>query len=119
MMETTNPPGEVDHSACLRFQNAIELIGRRWTGAIIFVLMQGPANFSEILPRVPELRDRLLSERLKELEDAGIVTREVLPLRPPSVRYALTEKGRALAPVLESITEWIDGWPEKASSQTD
>src|SRR5579871_3847568 len=103
-METEIEP---DHTACVRFQNAIELIGRRWTGAIIYVLMNGPANFSEILPRVPELRDRLLSERLKELEEAGIVTREVLPLRPPSVRYALTDKGRALEPVLRTVGEWI------------
>ena len=101
-----------DHSACVRFQNAIELIGRRWTGAIIFVLMNGPASFSEILPQVPELRDRLLSERLKELEDAGIVVREVLPSRPPSVRYALTDKGRALEPVLQALTRWTEGWAQ-------
>lgn len=105
---------EVDHSACVRFQSAIELIGRRWSGAIIFVLMNGPASFSEILPQVPELSDRLLSERLKELEEAGVVSREVLPTRPPKVSYALTEKGRALQPVLEALGAWAASWSEKS-----
>lgn len=100
----------VDHSACVRFQNAIELIGRRWTGAIIYVLMNGPASFSEILPQVPDLSDRLLSERLKELEDAGVVSREVIPCRPPKVSYALTPKGRALGPALDAVGQWATDW---------
>jgi DNA-binding HxlR family transcriptional regulator len=100
-----------DHSACLRFQAAIELIGRRWTGAIIYVLMNGPATFSEILPQVPELSDRLLSERLKELEEAGLVSREVIPSRPPKVSYSLRDKGRALKPALDALGEWAVRWP--------
>jgi len=112
-METLEAPQE--HAACALFQNAIELIGRRWTGAIIFVLMNGPASYSEILTRVPELRDRLLSERLKELEEAGIVSREVIPCRPPSVHYALTDKGLALKPVLQALSGWLAAWPVKAS----
>jgi DNA-binding HxlR family transcriptional regulator len=104
----------IDHSACVRFQSAIELIGRRWSGAIIFVLMNGPASFSEILPQVPELSDRLLSERLKELEEAGVVSREVIPSRPPKVSYALTEKGRALQPALIAVSAWAQSWEEQA-----
>ena len=105
---------EQDHGACVRLQSAIELIGRRWTGAIIYVLLDGSRSFSEILPQVPELRDRLLSERLKELEEEGMVSREVIPCRPPSVRYALTEKGRSLAPVFEAVSQWIAAWPPTA-----
>ncbi|HVA22994.1 MAG TPA: helix-turn-helix domain-containing protein [Chloroflexota bacterium] len=101
----------VDHSSCIRFQNAIELIGRRWTGAIIYVLMNGAAGFSEILPQIPELSDRLLSERLKELEDAGVVSREVIPCRPPKVSYELTDKGRSLKPALDAIGTWASDWP--------
>jgi DNA-binding HxlR family transcriptional regulator len=107
---TSESAAAVDHSACLRFQNAIELIGRRWTGAIIYVLMAGPASFSEILPQIPELRDRLLSERLKELEEEGVVSREVFPCRPPKVSYSLTDKGRALGPALEAVGGWADKW---------
>ncbi len=105
---------QVDHSACVRFQSAIELIGRRWSGAIIFVLMNGPASFSEILSQVPELSDRLLSERLKELEEADVVSREVIPSRPPKVSYALTGKGCALKPALEAIGAWADSWSGSA-----
>jgi DNA-binding HxlR family transcriptional regulator len=100
----------VDHSGCVRFQSAIELIGRRWTGAIIYVLMNGPAGFSEILPQIPELSDRLLSERLKELEEAGVVSREVIPCRPPKVSYALTDKGHGLKPALDAIGAWAADW---------
>jgi DNA-binding HxlR family transcriptional regulator len=105
------PEAALDHSACVRFQTAIELIGRRWTGAIIYVLMNGPAGFSEILPQIPELSDRLLSERLKELEEAGVVNREVIPCRPPKVSYALTDKGRGLQPALQAIGSWAETWP--------
>lgn len=103
------------HEGCVRFQGAIELIGRRWTGAIIYVLMNGPASFSEILPQVPELHDRLLSERLKELEDAGVVQRDVIPARPPSVHYTLTDKGQSLKPVLDAVGAWAEAWPAAAS----
>ena len=106
-MESIQP---ADHSACIRFQTAIELIGRRWTGAILYVLMYGPAGFSEILPQIPELSDRLLSERLKELEEAGVVSREVIPCRPPKVSYALTDKGHALRPALDAVGAWAVDW---------
>src|SRR5580704_5618139 len=78
---------------CPRFQFAIELIGRRWVGAILRVLVSGPARFNEILTAVPELSDRLLTERLRELEEHGIVTRAVSADRPIRVTYALSECG--------------------------
>ena len=111
-METNGVDQE--RTVCVVVQRAIELIGKRWSGAILFVLMSGPACYSEILMRVPELRDRLLSERLKELEDAGMVTREVIPARPPAVRYTLTEKGREVGPILDAVAAWAYRWGEPA-----
>ena len=95
---------------CPRFHHAVELIGRRWTGAILRALMSGATRFSDIANAVPGLSDRLLSERLKELEAAGIVVRTVIPSTPVRVEYRLTEKGRALEAVLASITAWAETW---------
>lgn len=95
---------------CPKFHEAVELIGRRWTGAILRTLMDGPARFGELKDLVPELSDRLLSERLKELEDAGLVEREVTDARPVCVRYSLTPQGRALKPALDELGRWADRW---------
>src|SRR5258706_5634479 len=76
---------------CVRFHHAVELIGRRWTGAVISLLMSGPQGFNEMLAAVPGLSDRLLSERLRELEVEGLVIRTVLPGPPLRVSYELTE----------------------------
>ena len=74
------------------------------------VLLDGPARFSEIRECVPALSDRLLSERLKELEAEGIVDREVIDGNPPRVQYLLTEKGMALEPALTSLRSWARTW---------
>ncbi len=100
----------VDMQVCSTFHNAIELIGRRWTGAIISVMFKGADRFCELREAIPGLSDRLLTERLKELEDEGIVTREVSSDRPPQVSYRLTPKGEALGPVLDAVTEWGHAW---------
>ena len=106
--------GVNDHShesaVCAAFQRAVELIGRRWTGAILFVLRGGPRRFGDIAAAVPGLTDRMLSERLKELEAEGILTRTVYPDMPVRVEYALTERGRALWPVLDAIAAWAHDW---------
>lgn len=105
------PGGTGDaQNVCPLFHRAVELIGRRWTGAILRILLDGPARFGEIQARVPDLSDRLLSERLKELEDAGIVDREVEEGRPVQVRYRLTKSGAALEPVLDGIGRWAASW---------
>ena len=91
---------------CHLYHRAIELVGKRWTGAILLVLMDGPLHFSGIRQLVPELSDRLLSERLKELEAEGIVERRVLEGSPVRVEYSLTPKGRALQPTLHALKEW-------------
>jgi DNA-binding HxlR family transcriptional regulator len=95
---------------CSLYHRAIELVGKRWTGAILLVLLDGPLRFSEIGHLVPELSDRLLSERLKELETEGIVERRVMDESPVRVEYALTEKGRALEPTLRSLKSWAGYW---------
>jgi DNA-binding HxlR family transcriptional regulator len=96
---------------CPFYHEAIELIGRRWTGAIVGVLIHGSAlRFGEIAGAVPELSDRLLSERMKELESRGVVCRTVRPGRPVRVEYALTEMGRELAPAVYELERWARRW---------
>ena len=95
---------------CVRFHHAVELIGRRWTGAIISVMLNGPQCFNEMLAAVPGLSDRLLTERLRELEAEGLVRRTVLPGPPVRVSYELTEAGQSLEPVIESLGRWAERW---------
>jgi DNA-binding HxlR family transcriptional regulator len=97
-------------TCCSAYHRAIELIGKRWTGAIVFVLMDGPLRFSEVKVLVPDLSDRLLSERMKELEAEGIVERRVIDDMPVRVEYGLTEKGRALEPAVRSLKVWARSW---------
>ena len=98
------------HALCPRYQAAVNLIGKRWTGLILHILLDGPARFGVLLERLEVVGDRILSERLKELEVQGIVERRVLPTHPVRVEYELTEKGRALAPVIDAIGEWGEKW---------
>jgi DNA-binding HxlR family transcriptional regulator len=97
---------------CSLYHQAIELIGKRWTGAILLVLMDGPLHFSEIRDLVPDISDRLLSERLKELESESIVERRVIDGAPVRVEYSLTEKGAALEPVVRSLKQWANDWQD-------
>ncbi len=96
---------------CPLYHEAIELIGRRWTGAIVSVLIHRETmRFGEIADSVPELSDRLLSERMKELEARGVVVRTVRPGRPVRVDYELTEMGRELAPAVRELERWARRW---------
>ena len=95
---------------CPAYTHAIEIIGRRWTGAIVRSMLTGATRFSEILAEIPGLSDRLLSERLKELEAEGVVERTVTPSTPVRIEYALTDKGRDLAAVVRSVATWADTW---------
>lgn len=92
------------------FQIAVELIGRRWSGSILWSLGGGPQYFADIIQAVPGLSDRLLSERLRELEQHELVERCVHPGAPARVSYALTEKGDALLPVLSDLHAWAKSW---------
>src|SRR3712207_302072 len=97
-------------TCCSAYHQAVELVGKRWTGAILFVLLDGPARFSEVKQLVPDLSDRLLSERMKELEAEGIVERRVIDDMPVRVEYRLTEKGQALEPAVRSLKAWARSW---------
>ena len=103
-------------SCCPHYHAAVELIGRRWTGAIIEVLLEAgrPLRFGEIAAAIPELSDRLLSERLKDLERHGIVERHAEPARPPHSRYALTPMGRSLQPAVAELKAWGRRWLDTA-----
>jgi DNA-binding HxlR family transcriptional regulator len=95
---------------CPLYHEAVELVGRRWTGAILRVLMDGPLRFSEIAQSVPELSDRLLSERMKELEARGIVERTVISGPPLRVEYELSRMGHELEPALSELHRWANRW---------
>ena len=104
---------------CPRFHHAVELIGRRWTGAIIRILQQGRTRFKGIAAAIPEMSDRMLSERLRELEQEGIISRLVIPETPVRVEYELTEKGRALEQAFCAIAQWAEHWiPRDAAAET-
>jgi DNA-binding HxlR family transcriptional regulator len=95
---------------CALYHHAVELIGKRWSGAILGVLLDGPLRFSEIRSLVPDISDRLLSERLKELEAEGLVERHVLDEHPVGVEYRLTPKGEALEPAVQALKRWARAW---------
>jgi DNA-binding HxlR family transcriptional regulator len=99
-------PGEV----CPHFHTAVELVGKRWSGAILWALGEGPVRFAELSRRVPGISDRLLSERLRELEDWNLVERRVEAGSPVRVMYELTEKGAGLQPALRALREWACHW---------
>jgi DNA-binding HxlR family transcriptional regulator len=116
---------------CPYFHHAIELIGRRWTGVVLRTMLRGATRFSDIAAAVPNLSDKMLCERLKELELEGVITRTVVPTTPVRVEYHLTDKGRALEGVVNALDDWADQWvvlggdpdseggcPEARSSET-
>lgn len=104
-------PSAATPACCPQYHEAIEFLGKRWTGAIVRVLtLRSPLRFGEIAHAVPQLSDRLLSERMKELEARGVVVRTELPGRPPRVEYALTPMGAALQPALEQLEAWARRW---------
>lgn len=95
---------------CPRYEAAAALLGKRWTGLILRVLMDGPRRFSELAATVDGMSERMLSERLKELEGEGVVERRVLPEQPVRVEYRLTSKGQALSGVVDAIGRWAEKW---------
>lgn len=95
---------------CPDFHAAVELVGRRWAGAILWALSERPHYFADLSAAVPGMSDRLLSTRLRELEAEGLVERSVHSGAPARVSYALTEKGRALEPALRELRDWARAW---------
>ncbi|GIN39164.1 MULTISPECIES: winged helix-turn-helix transcriptional regulator [Heyndrickxia] len=92
---------------CDNFHGAIEFIGRRWMGLIIYNLLNGPKRYYELLEEIPGISDRLLTERLKELENEGLVEKRILTSSPRKVEYLLTEAGKSLEAVLFSLLKWV------------
>lgn len=99
-----------DYNLCPKFEDAFELLGKRWTGLIIRSLLNGQKRFSDISSAIPNMSARMLTERFKELESHGIITRTVYPETPVRIEYELTEKGKDLADVMDEIQKWAEKW---------
>lgn len=104
--------GTVDHLSafCPRYHRAMDIVGRRWAGVILRVLLGGPRRFNELLAAIPGISDRLLTERLRELEAEGVLDRRVLPGPPVRVEYSLTAKGQELEGVIRALSAWAERW---------
>lgn len=104
---------------CKRYEQAIQLLGKRWTGLILDTMLEGPQRFCEMTAIVEGLSDRVLSDRLRELESEGVVERVVYPQIPVRVEYRLTEKGRDLRPVVQAIHDWAQTWISLPEAQAE
>ena len=109
-----------DYTICPYYEKAIEIIGKKWTPLILRTLMTGPKRFSELSRIIPQISAKMLADRMRELEECGVVKRKVFPETPVRVEYSLTEKGMALGPTLDAIQQWADEWLKKrAADKTD
>lgn len=99
---------------CPKFETAIAILGKRWTGLIIKVLLEGPKRFKDFSEIIPTMSDRMLAERFKELEAAGILRRIVYPETPVRIEYELSEMGKALEPAMDEVQKWADVWLQNA-----
>src|ERR671915_1583889 len=99
-----------DRTVCESFQRAAQLVGKRWVPQIVWVLIDGRRRYSAVRDAIPEISDTLLSERLRELEAAGIVTRTVTPSTPVLIEYGLTERGRDLVAMMSELSAWAERW---------
>jgi DNA-binding HxlR family transcriptional regulator len=101
---------DTERAVCESFQHAAELVARRWVPQIVWVLLGGPLRYSVLRTAIPEISDTVLSERLRELEEAGILTRSVTPSTPVLIEYSLSERGRELAVVMDGLSTWAERW---------
>jgi DNA-binding HxlR family transcriptional regulator len=101
---------------CEHFQRAAEIIGRRWNPQLVRVLLAGPARYRDLKSAVPAISDHLLSQRLKELEAAGIVTRTV-DGAPVRVEYRLTEAGEGLSAAIDALASWAERYARPGSAR--
>jgi DNA-binding HxlR family transcriptional regulator len=108
-----------DQQLCPKFEAAFEILGKRWTGLIIRSLLNGPRRFKDISEMIPGMSDRMLAERFKELEAAGLIHRHVYPETPVRIEYELSQKGKALEPVMEAVQLWGDNWMGDCKNSAD
>ncbi|MFD3446546.1 winged helix-turn-helix transcriptional regulator [Microbacteriaceae bacterium 4G12] len=101
---------EHNPSLCPKFESAFTLLSKKWTGLIVQTLLPGSKRFREIADIIPNMSDRMLSERLKELENESIVVRTVYPEVPVRIEYTLTDKGKALENVMKEVQKWAEVW---------
>ena len=101
---------DTERAVCESFQHAAQLVGKRWVPQIVWVLLGGPRRFSVLRTAIPEISDTVLSDRLRDLESAGILTRAVTPSTPVLIEYSLTDRGRELAKVIDGLARWADRW---------
>lgn len=95
---------------CPKYETSIDIIGKKWTGLIIRVLLDGPKRFKDIKLQIPSMSDKMLTDRIRELEAIEILKRNVYPETPVRIEYELTEKGKDLEPVILSIQQWGERW---------
>jgi DNA-binding HxlR family transcriptional regulator len=114
--QDTSVPDHDPARVCATYHQAIELIGKRWTGAILSILMRGPIRFHALVSAVPGMSERLCADRLRELEAAGLVLRRVLPGPPVGVEYTLTQAGGDLNEALGALGRWAHRWLEPKSA---
>lgn len=107
------------HKVCVRYHTAIELIGAKWAGAVLRALFTGSHRFADIKTAIPHVSDTMLTQRLRDLERAGLVARIVVPSSPVHVEYELTEAGRELEPVLDAVIAWSHRWVPLPSGVDD
>lgn len=100
----------VQMNLCPKFESAFQLLGKRWNGLILRVLTNGPQRFKDISAVIPSMSDKMLVDRLKQLEEAGLVERSVYPETPVRIEYSLTEKGQELEPVMNELQAWAEKW---------
>lgn len=116
-------PYDLGEGFCPSYHHAVELIGRRWNGAILRELLIGTTRFGQIRGAIPELTDKMLASRLRQLEAEGLVNRTVIPDTPVRIEYTLTDKGRDLERAVAALSQWADQWipptpaPEAATNQ--
>ncbi|MEC0371730.1 winged helix-turn-helix transcriptional regulator [Paenibacillus chibensis] len=102
--------GKRENPLCEKVEMAYQITGKKWVNLIIHTLMEEPKRFSEIQAYIPDLSKRMLNERIKELEDGGIIVRNVIADRPVRIEYSLTRKGTELGRALRAVEEWAEKW---------
>lgn len=100
----------MNETLCPKIEYTLTLLGKKWTGLIIYTLQKGAIKFSEIEKFIPGLSARLLQERLKELEKERIITKTVYSNERVVITYGLTKKGEELAKTFHPLFEWSEKW---------